>query len=83
MPTDKKYVGIIAQDMQKIAPYTINSYKAKLNPQDVKETELLNFNESALNFVMINAIKEQQKQIQDLKKINESLNERLEKLETN
>ncbi len=83
LPTDKKYVGIIAQDMQKIAPYTINSYKAKLNPQDVKETELLNFNESALNFVMINAIKEQQKQIQDLKKINESLSERLEKLETN
>ncbi|EKE28751.1 MAG: hypothetical protein ACD_3C00019G0001 [uncultured bacterium (gcode 4)] len=67
LPTDKKYVGIIAQDMQKIAPYTISTYKAKLNPQDTKETELLNFNESALNFVMINAIKEQQRQIQELK----------------
>ncbi|MDD2566233.1 MAG: tail fiber domain-containing protein [Candidatus Gracilibacteria bacterium] len=81
LPTDKKYVGIIAQDIQKIAPYTVSTYKAKLNPEDKTDTELLNFNESALNFVIINAIKEQQKELEEMKKENEELKLRIEKIE--
>ncbi|MFA6104947.1 MAG: tail fiber domain-containing protein [Victivallaceae bacterium] len=63
----KDYIGVLAQDIMKAAPYTVSTYKAKLNPTDPTETELYNFNSHALTFVMINAIKEQQKEIDGLK----------------
>jgi hypothetical protein len=53
----EEFVGIIAQDMQKIAPYMVSNFKAE------DGTEYLSFNPSALDFVLINAIKEQQKEI--------------------
>jgi len=63
----KDYIGVIAQDIDKVAPYTVNTYQAKLRPTDTQETELLNFNSHALTFVLINAVKEQQKEIGELK----------------
>ena len=65
-PKDKEGISVIAQKMKDIAPYTVNSYNAKLEPTDKEETELLNFDSSPLTFVLINAIKEQQKQIDNL-----------------
>ena len=62
----KDYIGVVAQDIMQAAPYTVGTYKAKLNPNDPSETELYNFNSHALTFVMINAIKEQQKEIDAL-----------------
>lgn len=53
-----EYVGVIAQDIQEVAPYTVGTYMAKLNPDDETETELLNFNSTALTFNLINAVKE-------------------------
>lgn len=68
----KDYIGIIAQDIEKIAPYTVSSFEAKLNPNDTTTTTLYNFNSHALTFNLINAVKEQQKQIEELKnKISE------------
>lgn len=63
----KGNIGIIAQDIKDILPESISTYKAKLNEDDEEETELLNFNSHALTYVLINAIKEQQKQIEELK----------------
>jgi hypothetical protein len=60
-------IGLIAQDVQKVAPEMIFSRWTKLNPEDEKETELLNYNFHNVLFMFINAIKE--------------LNARLEKLE--
>ena len=51
-------IGIIAQDIKDIAPYTITTYQAKLHPEDPANTELYKFNASALTFATINAIKE-------------------------
>jgi hypothetical protein len=62
-------IGIIAQDIQTILPETVNTYFAKLNEKDKKDTELLNFNSHALTFVLINAIKELKAEI-DLLKLN-------------
>ena len=59
-------IGIIAQDIKDILPESISSYYKKLNPEDENETELYNFNSHALTYVLINAIKDQQKQIEDL-----------------
>jgi hypothetical protein len=69
LPKDADGIGIIAEDMQGIAPYTIKPFKARMHPENKneKEIELLGFNSGALTFVMINAIKEQQKQIDELK----------------
>ncbi len=58
MPLGAKGIGVIAQDVKDIIPYTISTFKAKLNPTDAQETELYSFNSSALTFVTINAIKE-------------------------
>ncbi len=66
-PNNQEGISIIAQEIKDIAPYTIKSYKAKLEPTDKEETELLNFDSSPLTFILINAVKEQQKQIDILK----------------
>jgi hypothetical protein len=58
MPLNAPGIGVIAQDMLGVAPYTIKTFKAKLNPGDTHETELFSFDSSALTFVAINAIKE-------------------------
>jgi hypothetical protein len=68
MPTDKENIGIIAQEIQKVAPYTVGTFKTRLHKDDTEETELLDFNSHALTFVTINAVKELNRQNQELKK---------------
>jgi len=67
--------GIIAQDMQKIAPYTIFPRKIKLHESDKDSTEILTYNSSSLTYVIINSVKE-------LNEENKVLKERLLKLES-
>jgi hypothetical protein len=57
-PYGAKGISVIAQDVKDIIPYTISTFQAKLNPEDVVDTTLYDFNSSALTFVAINAIKE-------------------------
>ena len=73
-PKDTEGISVIAQDIKDIAPYTVSTYKAKLEIEDEEETELYNFDSSPLTFVMINAIKQ-------LKQENEKLRKRIEILE--
>jgi hypothetical protein len=72
--TDRQQVGIIAQELEKIAPYMVE--KNKQNGYD----DLRSVNNQAYTFLLINAVKEQQqqienqqKQIDDLKKLVEQL----------
>jgi hypothetical protein len=58
--TKPEYVGIIAQDLQKIAPYMISTVKRK-------EAEYLSVDNGAMTYMLINAVKEQQQQIELLK----------------
>jgi hypothetical protein len=60
-------IGIIAQDVLKIIPECINTYKAKLNEDDEEKIELYNFDSHALTFILINAIKELKAEIESLK----------------
>lgn len=66
-PTNKENIGIIAQEIKKVAPYTVGTFKAKLNESDAEETELLDFNSHALTFVLINAVQELDERTKDLK----------------
>ncbi len=73
--------GIIAQDMETIAPYTINKTIVDMNPIGSDEKadlqEILVYNGGALQYVTINAIKEQQEKINNLESKNNSLEQQL------
>lgn len=73
-PDDGKvYYGIIAQEMQQIAPYMINEV-------DNDEVEgLLSYDGTALKYMLVNAIKEQNQQIEALEMENQNLMNLLEK----
>ncbi len=60
-------VGIIAQEIINILPDSVSSIKAKLNEEDEEEIDILNFNGHELTYILINSIKEQQAQIEELK----------------
>jgi hypothetical protein len=68
--------GIIAQDMQKIAPYTVSKHMLDMNKSGEeappKMEEMLVYNSGALTYVTINAIKEQQSMIEKQSSLIES-----------
>ncbi|SKB75156.1 tail fiber domain-containing protein [Dyadobacter psychrophilus] len=83
---DKKFVGVIAQDMQRIAPYTIDHF----NYQDSlgNSTQYLDYDANAVTYILINSVKEQQKAIEtrnaEIEQLNKQvldMKQRLEKLE--
>lgn len=64
--TKPEYIGIIAQELQTVAPYMVGT----LNKED---KEYLSVDNSAMTYMLINAVKEQQQQIEILKKEIEKL----------
>jgi len=63
--TKPEYVGVIAQELQKVAPYMVGSYNKN-------GTEYLNVNNSAMTYTLINAVKEQQQMISTLQQQNDT-----------
>ncbi|QHT68481.1 tail fiber domain-containing protein [Rhodocytophaga rosea] len=61
LPTEKKYVGVIAQEMQKIAGYTVNTFTYQ--DEQGKKEEYLDYDANALTYMLVNAVKEQQQQL--------------------
>jgi hypothetical protein len=59
--TQKEYVGVLAQDLQKVAPYMVNTFKQN-------NQEYLSVDNTAMMYMLINAVKEQQAQIEALTK---------------
>lgn len=51
-------IGVIAQQIVNVAPYTVSAYEDFLEPEDSSTTDLLSFNSGPLLFVAINAIKD-------------------------
>lgn len=75
MPDDgKKYVGVIAQEMLEVAPYTIGTFKDRNG-----NTEYLNYDSNAVLYILINSVQEQQAIIEDLQKRIQALENRLVK----
>jgi hypothetical protein len=80
---DKKFVGIIAQEMQKIAPYTIGTF---IHQDSLgKKTEYLDYDANAVTYILINAVKEvvEQKdtELRAMNKLVSEMSERLKQLE--
>ena len=73
----KEYVGVIAQDVQGVAPYMIETIPKKLELADENTTDLLMYDASALTYILVNAVKEQQqlidKQQKEISALQQSL----------
>jgi len=80
LPTEERYVGIIAQEMQEVAPYTITPY-IETDDKTGESGEYLSYNGTAVTYMLVNAVQEQHVIMQDLKNENEELKERLAKIE--
>jgi hypothetical protein len=63
---NKTFVGFIAQDVERVAPYMVNLYDDSDGPSGLSDKR--QFDESALNKILVNAVQEQQVQIEQLKK---------------
>jgi hypothetical protein len=86
-PKGEKEIGTVAQELQQLAPYMISEVKSS-GTEDAG-AKYLGVNYHALFFVLVNAIKEQDKTITGLQeenkaqqKINEELLSRVSKLES-
>lgn len=62
----KTFVGIIAQDIQPVLPETVSFHKGKINKDDSAQTDILDFDGSALIYVLINSVKELKAEIDSL-----------------
>jgi len=71
MPTAKKYVGIIAQEMQQIAPYTVGEFTYR--DTTGKQEKYLDYDANALTYILVNSVKEQQGQIKELHQENQAV----------
>lgn len=76
--SDKEYVGVIAQEIEKIASYTVNNVKYEQKEEieddegnlksEIKESgNYLQFDGNSIKYMLVNAIKEQQVLIDDLR----------------
>ena len=74
---NKSFVGFIAQDVENVAPYMVNLYDDSNGPSGLSDKR--QFDESALNKILVNAVQEQQLQIEKLKKQLEELRLLIEK----
>jgi hypothetical protein len=73
LPKGEPGISVIAQEVRDLLPYTITTFKAKLEAGDAEPAELLAFNSSALTFVLINAVKELTARIDALHTTNKQL----------
>jgi len=77
----REYVGVIAQDLEKIMPTMVSSRSAKLHQTDAQETDIKVVDPSAFTYLLINSVQEQQKVIQEQQKSIQRQEERIAKLE--
>jgi hypothetical protein len=68
---NKSFVGFIAQEVENVAPYMVNLYDDSEGPSGLKDKR--QFDESALNKILVNAVQEQQAQIELLKQEMEEM----------
>ncbi|OJJ15557.1 hypothetical protein BKI52_37365 [marine bacterium AO1-C] len=71
----EKRIGVIAQDIESVAPYMVSEFYRKLEKNDATETRLLMYNSSALPYILVNAIKELNTKFEDKNNSITSLNQ--------
>ena len=74
LPTNEEYVGVIAQELQKIASFMVSEYQGEDG-----ETYLA-VDPSAFDFILVNAVKELNDKIDQLETKNENLSAKLDQV---
>jgi len=80
---DKRVAGVLAQDLQKVAPYMVEEAEiSQTNDKGeiIKSGKFLSINIDALRYAMVNAIQEQQAMIEDLQEDKSDLKNEVERL---
>lgn len=75
--TNQEFVGVLAQEVKEVAPYMVG--KHIYIDQNEKKEEYLSFDGDAIKYITINAIKEQQAQIEEKDRQIKALSEELVK----
>jgi hypothetical protein len=82
MPTTKEYIGVIAQDIQRIAPYMVGTWTYM--DRSGKKTDYLSYDGNAMAYILINSVKELNEKLTDqntvLQKEIEALRQEIEAL---
>jgi hypothetical protein len=76
---NKKHIGFIAQEVELIAPYMVEKYNDTEGASGLADKR--QFDESALTKILVNAIQEQQQQIEVLKTKNAQLEKKIVEIE--
>jgi len=76
--TSKEYVGVIAQELKEVAPYMVNT-STRVLPDG--STGYFDVDNSAMTYMLINAVKEQQGIIEKQQATIDMLLKRMEKIE--
>lgn len=73
--TEKEWVGVIAQELQEVTPYMIGSYSDTTSGK-----EYLTVDNSAMTYMLINAVQELKAEVESLKQESASLRAETESL---
>lgn len=77
---DTEHVGVIAQELKEIAPYTIGKYLYEDKEKNIKE-DYLSVNDSSIKYMLVNAVQEQQQVIEAQQKEIDELKATVSKLQ--
>lgn len=79
----KTHIGVVAQELNEIAPYLVDNYMHREFDEEGKnltvEEKYMKISDSEIKYVLVNAIKEQQKMIENLQR---EINDLKDKSET-
>ena len=53
-----KGLGVIADEIMQVLPETVDTYQAKLNSDDVEDTDIKRFDATEITWLLVNAVKE-------------------------
>ena len=62
----KEYIGVIAQELEKVLPFMVESIKLKLHDGDSASTDVKTINPSPFLFLLVNSVQELSKQNKQL-----------------
>ena len=68
MPEDRG-IGVIAQDLQHVAPYMVSEW-SYVHPENGEKTDYLGVDNGAMTYMLINAVKELKMMIEEQKRTN-------------
>jgi hypothetical protein len=71
--SDQKFVGVVAQELERTVPFMVSTQAKKLNPADKETTNLKEVDPSAFTYLLINAVQELSQQNKQMAEENRQM----------